>query len=42
LNSFKKLFEIPMAEKYRQEEESLNALVFQIQATNTISRRGTG
>jgi len=35
LNSFKKLFEIPMAEKYRQEEESLNALVFQIQATNT-------
>jgi len=35
LNSVKKLFEIPMAEKYRQEEESLNALVFQIQATNT-------
>ncbi len=35
LNSVKKLFELPMAEKYRQEQESLNALVFQIQATNT-------
>jgi len=35
LNSIKKLFEIPMAEKYRQEEEALNALVFQIQSTNT-------
>jgi len=35
LNSVKKLFELPMAEKYKQEQESLNALVFQIQATNT-------
>ncbi|MEI6457130.1 MAG: hypothetical protein WCO93_12640, partial [bacterium] len=35
LNTVKKLFEMPMAEKYKQEQESLNALVFQIQATNT-------
>ncbi len=35
MNSFKKLFELPMAQKYREEQESLNAHVFQIQATNT-------
>ena len=35
LNTVKKLFEVPMAQKYKEEQESLNALVFQIQATNT-------
>jgi len=35
LNSVKKLFEVPMSAKYKEEQESLNALVFQIQATNT-------
>jgi hypothetical protein len=35
LNSVKKLFEIPMSTKIKEEQDCLNALVFQIQATNT-------
>ena len=35
LNSMKKFFEIPMSTKIKEEQDSLNALVFQIQATNT-------
>ncbi|MCX5711745.1 MAG: hypothetical protein NTY47_01575 [Candidatus Omnitrophica bacterium] len=35
LNATKKLFEVPLAQKYQEEQQSLNALVFQIQATNT-------
>ncbi len=35
LNSMKKFFEIPMSTKIREEQDSLNALVFQIQSTNT-------
>ena len=36
LNSVKKLFEVPMAQKYREEQETLNALVFQIQGDFVI------
>ena len=35
LNSFKKMFEIPVSQKITEEKDALNALVFQIQATNT-------
>ena len=35
LNSFKKLIEIPLSEKIMDERDSLNSLVFQIQATNS-------
>lgn len=35
LNSFKKLFEIPVSQKITEEKDALNSLVFQIQATNT-------
>lgn len=35
MNSLTKFLEIPMDQKIRQEQQGLNALVFQIQATNT-------
>jgi len=35
LNAMKKMLEVPLADKYREEQQTLNALVFQIQSTNT-------
>jgi len=35
LKTMSKFLELPLAQKYKNEQESLNALVFQIQATNT-------